>query len=95
MAAERTLYIVLVFSAFKEEYFLTEWALNSQKVFKRIVAAIVFTLVTVAAAAVVLMLVVFAAAVTSVMMFVIIGGVSVGINGHISDDAVTQRLQGR
>ena len=50
MTAERALYIVLVFSAFKKEYFLAERALNRQKIFKRIVAAIVFTLVTIAAA---------------------------------------------
>ena len=95
MTAERALYIVLVFSAFKEEYFLAERTLNSQKIFKRIVTAIMFTLVTVAAAAVMLMLV-FAPAVTTVMMmFVIIGGVVVRINGHIADDTVAQRLQGR
>lgn len=93
MTAERTLYIVLVFSAFKKEYFLAERALNRQKIFKRIVAAIVFTLVTVAA---VMLMLVFAAAVTTVvMMFVIIGGVVVRINGHIADDTVAQRLQGR
>lgn len=95
MTAERALYIVLIFSAFKEEYFLAERTLNRQKIFKRIVAAIVFALVTVAAAAVMLMFV-FAAAVTVVMVvFVIIGGVSVRINGHVADDAVTKRLQGR
>ena len=95
MTAKRALYIVLVFSAFKEEYFLAERALNRQKIFKRIVAAIVFALVTVAAAAFMLMFV-FAAAVTVVMMmFVIIGGVSVRINGHITYDTITQRLQGR
>lgn len=93
MTAERALYIVLVFSAFKKEYFLAERALNRQKIFKRIVAAIVFTLVTVAA---VMLMLVFAAAVTTVvMMFVIIGGVVVRINGHIADDTVAQRLQGR
>lgn len=95
MTAERALYIVLVFSAFKKEYFLAERALNRQKIFKRIVAAIVFTLVTVAAATVMLMLVFAAAVTTVVMMFVIIGGVGVRINGHIADDTVAQRLQGR
>ena len=93
MTAERALYILLVFSAFEKEYFLAERALNRQKIFKRIVAAIVFTLVTVAA---VMLMLVFAAAVTTVvMMFVIIGGVVVRINGHIADDTVAQRLQGR